>query len=144
MLFGALNKKKKGSIVLRITLWYSSFLFVFILALLGLAFLLSSNLADAATKRELIESATEISQKPSEYEAIDDGIFYSIYDNSGALVKKSLPSGFDETLESFEIINRQSKRMKEMIGQILDFSKLENQVQLVKTIILRCLRDVFI
>ena len=98
MLFGALNKKKKGSIVLRITLWYSSFLFVFILALLGLAFLLSSNLADAATKRELIESATEISQKPSEYEAIDDGIFYSIYDNSGALVKKSLPSGFDETL----------------------------------------------
>ena len=64
MLFVALNKKKKGSIVLRITLWYSSFLFVFILALLGLAFLLSSNLADAATKRELIESATEISQNP--------------------------------------------------------------------------------
>ena len=58
MLSGARNKEKKGSIVLRITLWYSSFLFVFILVLLGLAFLLSSNLADAAAKRELIESAT--------------------------------------------------------------------------------------
>ena len=57
MLSGARNKEKKGSIVLRITLWYSSFLFVFILVLLGLAFLLSSNLADAA---------------------IDDGIFYYI------------------------------------------------------------------
>ena len=78
MLSGARNKEKKGSIVLRITLWYSSFLFVFILVLLGLAFLLSSNLADAAAKRELIESATEISQQPSEYEAMDDGIFYSI------------------------------------------------------------------
>ncbi|KGM38049.1 hypothetical protein [Streptococcus sinensis] len=74
MLSGARNKEKKGSIVLRITLWYSSFLFVFILVLLGLAFLLSSNLADAAAKRELIESATEISQQPSEYEAMDDGI----------------------------------------------------------------------
>ena len=74
MLSGTRNKEKKGSIVLRITLWYSSFLFVFILVLLGLAFLLSSNLADAAAKRELIESATEISQQPSEYEAMDDGI----------------------------------------------------------------------
>ena len=98
MLSGARNKEKKGSIVLRITLWYSSFLFVFILVLLGLAFLLSSNLADAAAKRELIESATEISQQPSEYEAMDDGIFYSIYDSSGNLVRKSLLSGFDETL----------------------------------------------
>ena len=98
MLSGARNKEKKGSIVLRITLWYSSFLFVFILVLLGLAFLLSSNLADGAAKRELIESATEISQQPSEYEAMDDGIFYSIYDSSGNLVRKSLPSGFDETL----------------------------------------------
>lgn len=98
MLSGARNKEKKGSIVLRITLWYSSFLFVFILVLLGLAFLLSSNLADVAAKRELIESATEISQQPSEYEAMDDGIFYSIYDSSGNLVRKSLPSGFDETL----------------------------------------------
>lgn len=98
MLSGTRNKEKKGSIVLRITLWYSSFLFVFILVLLGLAFLLSSNLADAAAKRELIESATEISQQPSEYEAMDDGIFYSIYDSSGNLVRKSLPSGFDETL----------------------------------------------
>lgn len=98
MLSGARNKEKKGSIVLRITLWYSSFLFVIILILLGLAFLLSSNLADAAAKRQLIASATEISQKPSEYEAIDDGIFYSIYDSAGNLVNKSLPSGFDETL----------------------------------------------
>ena len=61
MLSGARNKEKKGSIVLRITLWYSSFLFVIILILLGLAFLLSSNLADAAAKRQLIASATEIS-----------------------------------------------------------------------------------
>ncbi|MBZ2132622.1 sensor histidine kinase [Streptococcus gordonii] len=98
MLSGIQNREKKGSIVLRITLWYSSFLFVFILVLLGLAFLLSSNLADAAAKRELIESATEISQKPSEYEPMDDGIFYSIYDSSGNLVKKSLPSDFDESL----------------------------------------------
>ena len=65
MLSEAQNREKKGSIVLRITLWYSSFLFVFILVLLGLAFLLSSNLADAAAKRELIASATEISQEPS-------------------------------------------------------------------------------
>ena len=98
MLSEAQNREKKGSIVLRITLWYSSFLFVFILVLLGLAFLLSSNLADAAAKRELIASATEISQEPSKYEAMDDGIFYSIYDSSGNLVRKSLPSGFDETL----------------------------------------------
>ena len=55
MLSGARNKEKKGSIVLRITLWYSSFLFVFILVLQGLAFMLSSNLADAAANRELIE-----------------------------------------------------------------------------------------
>ena len=39
----------------------------------------------------------------------------------------------DESKESFEIINRQSKRIKEMIGQILDLSKLENQAKLVKT-----------
>ena len=38
----------------------------------------------------------------------------------------------DESKESFEIINRQTKRMKEMISYILDLSKLENQPALVK------------
>ena len=38
----------------------------------------------------------------------------------------------DESKESFEIINRQTKRMKEIISYILDLSKLENQPALVK------------
>ena len=33
----------------------------------------------------------------------------------------------DESKESFEIINRQTKRMKKMISHILDLSRLENQ-----------------
>ena len=98
MLFGTNIKQRNSTIVFRVTLWYSVFLFVFILALLALIFLLSSNLSTAADKKELVESATKIAQGTEEYEAVDDGIYYSIYDQSGTIIQKSLPNGFNEKL----------------------------------------------
>lgn len=95
------KRKSEGaspSIVRRVTIWYSIFLFLMVLALIGLVFVLSASFSDTESKRELLESATEMVQSPSEYENFDDGIYYSIYDALGQLTQASFPSGFDSSL----------------------------------------------
>ncbi|MBP2623816.1 HAMP domain-containing sensor histidine kinase [Streptococcus oricebi] len=98
MLSGIKASFQKQKIVFRVTLWYSIFLFFFILLLLGLAFFFSHTLSKTAQRKDLIESANKVSHQLTSYQAIDDGIYYSLYDSEGKLLKKSLPRDFDAQL----------------------------------------------
>ena len=87
-----------SSIVKRITLWYSIFICFLFLCLFTVVFLVSGSLSDILGREKLQKSAQEISQKIKAYESYDDGIYFSIYNQNGEILRSAFPKGFDQTL----------------------------------------------
>lgn len=90
--------QKKNSIIFKVTLWYSAFIIVLLSLLIGGAYLVASNLADAKGQAKLQESALEVAQDIKEYESFDDGIYYALYAHDGTVIKKSFPRNFKQSL----------------------------------------------
>lgn len=137
-------KKQKRSIVKQVTAWYSLFILLILIAVLGAAFWLFWNISETNSQRYLEESATKMRQYVSlsnqsdqeswveedddddDFETFDDGIYYSVYDSSNQAVTSSFPAGFDQTL------TRQDNQVQEVTVngrtyQYLDLSLSQNQ-----------------
>ncbi len=93
-----LSKKHKGSIVYRVTLWYSVFIVIFFALMLGVAYVIGVNLGDSKGQQKLQHSALELGQEIEDYENFDDGIYYVIYNKNDQRIRGSLPRGFDTKL----------------------------------------------
>ncbi len=81
----------------KVTLWYTGFLFLMVAAVLGILSYFSESVLIGNQKKELIHQVEEMAQEweEDEFEAFDDGIYFLIYAEDGAVVKGSMPNGFD-------------------------------------------------
>lgn len=95
-----LLKKREGSIVYKVTWWYSIFIVLLLGLMLGVAYVIGVNLGDTKGQQKLQRSAVEMSQEIEDYENFDDGIYYVIYDKSGKIVRGNTPRGFKAKLGS--------------------------------------------
>lgn len=91
-------QQKNSSIVKRVTLWYSIFIFLLLLGIFALAFFMSGSLANSIGKQRLENVALEMSQDIEDYETFDDGIYYAIYTTDGHLQRGTFPKNFDISL----------------------------------------------
>ncbi|MBD5069125.1 MAG: HAMP domain-containing histidine kinase [Lactobacillus sp.] len=91
-------KHKQGSIVFRVTLWYSAFIIGLLTLVLGIAYLIAMNVNETNGTARLQASALEMSQDIDDYERFDDGIYYVVYDASGRVVRGSFPRHFKKKL----------------------------------------------
>ena len=92
------TKKRKSSIVFKVTLWYSFFIILLILLMLGLSFFISERFIESDSKKELIQKAVEMSEDIDDYEPFEDGIYYLIYDEDGKLMNGNPPKEFNQNL----------------------------------------------
>lgn len=103
MLFQSkINYPKKSSIITQITLWYSSFIFILVIGVLIGSFFISKSIAENKSKKNLEAKAVQMSQalaKGHRYEAFEDGIFYSVYDQNGKVIYSGFPKGFKRDLD---------------------------------------------
>lgn len=90
--------RKKNSIVFKVTLWYSVFILVLLSLLVGGAYLVATNLADAKGQAKLQEDTLELAQDIKEYESFDDGIYYALYAKDGTVLRSSFPRNFKQNL----------------------------------------------
>lgn len=91
-------KKRKSSIVFKVTLWYSFFIILLILLMLGLSFFISERFIESDSKRELMQKATEISEDINDYESFEDGVYHLIYDEKGKVINGNPPKEFNKNL----------------------------------------------
>ena len=91
-------KHNQGSIVFRVTLWYSAFIIGLLTLVLGIAYLIAMNVNETNGTARLQASALEMSQDIDDYERFDDGIYYVVYDASGRVVRGSFPRHFKKKL----------------------------------------------
>ncbi|MBJ8325629.1 HAMP domain-containing sensor histidine kinase [Streptococcus pacificus] len=102
------NKKtfsRKRSIITTITLWYSFFIFIILIAVVIASFFVSRTISETAGQRELqsqaiemVEELDEDDDELEEFESFDDGIYYAIYDSSNQVLQGSFPHFFDAGL----------------------------------------------
>ncbi|MBJ8350389.1 sensor histidine kinase [Streptococcus zalophi] len=96
------NKKTssgKKSIIKKITLWYSFFIFVILIIVFVASFFVSRNISETAGQQELQSSALEmvgeLDDDFDDFESFDDGIYYVIYNGNGQVIQGSYPQSFD-------------------------------------------------
>lgn len=82
-------------ISLKVTIWYSFFIFLLFFVLISGSFVTSDILFKDINKKELIESVLEIANKPEKFDFYDDGIFFLQYSKNGQLLSGSVPKNFD-------------------------------------------------
>lgn len=79
----------------KVTAWYSFFIFLLFSLLITGSFISSEILFKDISKKELIESVLEISNKPEKFEFYDDGIFFLQYNKQGQLLSGTAPPNFN-------------------------------------------------
>lgn len=121
-----LRKPRKGSLVKQVTVWYSLFIFLILLAVLSVSFYLFLTFSESNNQHQLETSANQMRQyvmangvtlglnrndgydrdddddddrdNDETPDTIDDGIYYAIYDANNQASTSSFPAGFDQTL----------------------------------------------
>ena len=101
---------KKMSIKMKITLWYACFVVGIAVFALGVVAVLSDNLLRSNAEKDLIESVREFAEDVDQddeniEEYYEDGVYFSVYDAGGRLLKGSVPAGFpaDTTLKNIKL-----------------------------------------
>ena len=83
------KKSEPGSIVSKVTLWYT----VFAALLFGAALTISGAWSDHLSRNELEHETMELSTDMEDFEAFEDGTYFAIYNHNKKLEKGSLPRG---------------------------------------------------
>ncbi|WP_067321423.1 hypothetical protein [Streptobacillus felis] len=86
-------------ITLKITLWYSSFIFLLMSLSIVLMLTLSSSLGKSVSQSQLKKSVNEVAKNPDRFESFDSGIFFINYDHSGEILAGKYPLGFNLKLK---------------------------------------------
>ena len=87
------------SITLRVTLWYSFFIFAILGALIGISLVISDKIIEDVSQKKLIKSVAKIANEKDEFEAFDDGIFFIKYDKNGGVIDGLAPKNFNASLK---------------------------------------------
>lgn len=99
MSYGKKKDHKRTSIVYKVTLWYSFFILLLVVFMITSAFMISGAFMDAGHRNQLEESAREMAEEiDDDYEAFDDGVYYSLYDADNNILNKSFPAYFNSAL----------------------------------------------
>lgn len=85
---------KKVSLTFKITLWYTTFIFLLIGTLIGVTFFVSDSVAESSGKKKLVEEVTEISSGEDSFTPFEDGVTLSVYDKDGNLIAGAIPRNF--------------------------------------------------
>lgn len=122
------HRRGKTSLVKQVTVWYSLFIFLILLAVLSVSFYLFVSFSESNSQHQLETSAnqmrqyvlangqsTELDYYDDRYDrddddddderendetpdTVDDGIYYAIYNSNNQVRTSSFPAGFDQTL----------------------------------------------
>lgn len=96
-MFSKMKKKSEsGSIVSKVTLWYTVFAALLFIVMFGAALTISGSWSDHLSRNELEHETMELSTDIEDFEAFEDGTYFAIYNHNKKLEKGSLPREFDE------------------------------------------------
>lgn len=112
MLFFRKEKERKRSIVKQVTAWYSLFILLILVAVLAGSLYLFVTISESNSQHRLEEAASQVRQylldnsspipygddDDDDFEPVDDGIYFSVYNLSNQVTRSSFPIGFDQTL----------------------------------------------
>lgn len=90
------KKSEPGSIVSKVTLWYTVFAALLFVVMFGAALTISGAWSDRLSRNELEHETMELSTDMEDFEAFEDGTYFAIYNHNKKLEKGSLPREFDE------------------------------------------------
>lgn len=90
------KKSESGSIVSKVTLWYTVFAALLFIVMFGAALTISGSWSDHLSRNELEHETMELSTDIEDFEAFEDGTYFAIYNHNKKLEKGSLPREFDE------------------------------------------------
>lgn len=93
------ERSKKGSIIFKVTFWYSFFIVVIIILMIVASLLLSDVLFSNQSRNELVQASYEAIHELHDLDNGEDGIYFSIYGSqSHEVLVNNIPLGFDDTL----------------------------------------------
>lgn len=88
------KKIKPLGITWRVAIWYTLFIGILLVSLLIASFYINESYLSGQIKSELVNSAIDIKNDPSDFDDFDDGIYYAIYDMDTVEFNGQLPKGF--------------------------------------------------
>lgn len=94
-----LKKIKEMPIIVKITLWYSFFISIFIIFLFFSSLIISNKINTERYQKKLINYVLEISSDIEEFEAINDDVFFIMYSKNSLPIDGYSPKGFDSNLK---------------------------------------------
>ena len=85
-------------ITVKITLWYTAFVVILIIAIITVSFTVASKITGDLNQKELAKSVIEMTSDPDDFDDFDDGMYFVKYNNEGIEMAGMSPRGFDLTL----------------------------------------------
>lgn len=104
MLLNAQNKIKKLKVfnridrlpvTLKVTIWYTMFLFIILSLFVISFFLVSGSYAASLSEQELQKIAQKMATEEKKYELYEDGFLFLLYDGQGNLINGKTPTAFN-------------------------------------------------
>ena len=86
-------------ITVKITLWYTAFFVILIIAIITVSFTVASKITGDLNQKELAKSVIEMTSDPDDFDDFDDGMYFVKYNSDGIEMAGMSPRGFDLTLE---------------------------------------------
>ncbi|WP_149707471.1 sensor histidine kinase [Campylobacter concisus] len=86
-------------ITARVTLWYSFFIIVIVVALVAISAVVADEVFEDASQKKLAKSVTKIANNMDEFEPYDDGIFFIKYNAKGDVIGGLAPKHFQISLK---------------------------------------------
>lgn len=81
-------------ITVKVTAWYTMFLLILIMGLVGASFFVTYRYASSLSEFELKKAVNDITSERKSYEPYDEGILLLLYDSQGDLVEGKIPTAF--------------------------------------------------
>lgn len=97
------NRLLRGSILklpitVRITIWYTFFIVCLLIIIVAASFFVTKELSQSVTEKELISKTEEAATDRGDFESFDEGIYFSIYSQTGAQTEGVIPDRFSRDL----------------------------------------------
>jgi len=86
-------------ITARVTLWYSFFIIVIVMALIAISAVVADEVFEDVSQKKLAKSVTKIANDMDEFEPYDDGIFFIKYNAKGDVIGGLAPKHFKISLK---------------------------------------------
>lgn len=82
-------------ITVKVTAWYTTFLLILIMGLVGASFFVTHRYASSLSEFELEKAVNDVASDRKSYEPYDEGILLLLFDSNGNLIEGKIPSAFN-------------------------------------------------